>query len=103
MHGGYWALAEGDAENFGSTVHLVDEGIDSGGILYQARAKPGPRDNFSTYPYLQLALALPMLAQAAEDAFAGRLAPRGSDLPSRLWSHPTIWAYLANGLRRGVW
>jgi hypothetical protein len=52
---------------------------------------------------LQLALALPMLAQAAEDAMADRLAPHGSDLPSRLWSHPTIWAYFANGLRRGVW
>jgi len=50
VHGGYWALAELDAENFGSTVHLVDEGIDSGGILYQARTKPSPQDNFSTYP-----------------------------------------------------
>ena len=103
VHGGYWALAERDAENFGSTVHLVDEGIDSGGILYQARSKPSPQDNFSTYPYLQLGLALPMLVKAGEDALAGRLAPRVSDLPSRLWSHPTIWAYLANGLRRGVW
>jgi hypothetical protein len=28
---------------------------------------------------------------------------RSSDLPSRLWSHPTIWGYLATGLRRGVW
>jgi hypothetical protein len=103
VHGGYWALTERDRENFGSTVHLVDEGIDSGGILYQARMSPWAEDNFSTYPYLQLVLALPMLAKAAEDAFAGRLAPRGSELPSRLWSHPTIWAYLATGLRRGVW
>jgi len=103
VHGGYWALAEGDGENFGSTVHLVDAGIDSGGILYQARTKPSPQDNFSTYPYLQLALALPMLTKAAEDAVAGRLSPRQLDLPSRLWSHPTIWAYLANGLRLGVW
>jgi hypothetical protein len=103
VHGGYWALAEGDPENCGSTVHLVDEGIDSGGILYQARIDPAPADNFSTYPYLQMAAALPMLAQAGQDALCSRLVVRTSSLPSRLWSHPTIWGYLAVGLRRGVW
>jgi methionyl-tRNA formyltransferase len=103
VHGGYWALAEGDRAHCGSTVHLVDEGIDSGGILYQARIEPGADDNFSTYPYLQLAAALPLLAQAAEDAIAGRLAPQPALLPSRLWSHPTLWAYVGNGLKRGIW
>jgi methionyl-tRNA formyltransferase len=103
VHGGYWALAQSDKENFGATVHLVDEGIDSGGILYQARIAPSPADNFSTYPYLQLAAGLPPLAQAARDALAGKLVQKRSDLPSRLWSHPTLWGYLATGLLRGVW
>jgi folate-dependent phosphoribosylglycinamide formyltransferase PurN len=103
VHGGYWALVEGDRANCGSTVHLVDEGIDSGGILYQARIEPTSSDNFSSYPYLQLAAALPLLAQAAEDAIAGRLQPQAAQLPSRLWSHPTLWAYVAHGLRRGIW
>ena len=103
VHGGYWALAEGDAANVGVTVHLVDEGIDSGGILHQARVAPSPTDNFSTYPYLQLAAALPLLAQAAGEAMAGRLAVKPATLPSRLWSHPTLWGYLATGLRCGVW
>lgn len=103
VHGGYWALAAGDRDHCGCTVHLVDEGIDSGAILYQARIEPGADDNFSTYPYLQLATGLPLLAMAAEDALAGRLRRQTSGLPSRLWSHPTIWAYLATGLRRGVW
>jgi methionyl-tRNA formyltransferase len=103
VHGGYWALAERDGENFGSTVHLVDEGIDSGAVLYQARTAPAPADNFSIYAYIQLTLALPMLAKAAEDAISGHLAPQAVDLPSRLWSHPTIWGYLATGLRRRVW
>jgi methionyl-tRNA formyltransferase len=103
VYGGYWALAEGDRENCGSTVHLIDEGIDTGGILYQARIEPAPEDNFSTYPYLQLAVGLPLLADAAEDAMAGRLSPHDSDLPSRLRVHPTLWGYLATGWRRGVW
>jgi methionyl-tRNA formyltransferase len=102
VHGGYWALAESDGENFGSTVHLVDEGIDSGAILFQARIKPTKADNFSTYPYLQLRAGLPLLSQAAEAALAGRLVQQKSDMPSRLWSHPTIWTYLSNRIMRGI-
>jgi hypothetical protein len=31
------------------------------------------------------------------------LRPQRVDLPSRLWSHPTLWAYVRTGVRRGVW
>jgi folate-dependent phosphoribosylglycinamide formyltransferase PurN len=103
VHGGYWAKAEGDQENFGVTVHLVDEGIDTGGVLYQTRLAPTAQDNYSTYPYLQLAAALPLLERAARDAMAGALRTQKVDLPSRLWSHPTLWHYIKTGWRSGVW
>jgi folate-dependent phosphoribosylglycinamide formyltransferase PurN len=103
IHGGYWAKVEGDLENFGVTVHLVDPGIDTGAVLYQARLKPNATDNYSTFPYLQLATVLPLLEQAVRDALAGKLDPQTVDLPSRMWSHPTIWRYIAGGLRRGAW
>jgi folate-dependent phosphoribosylglycinamide formyltransferase PurN len=103
IHGGYWAAAQGDLKNFGITVHLVDAGIDTGDVLYQARLKPAASDNYATFPYLQLAAALPLIAQAAHDAVAGALKPTKVDLPSRLWSHPTLWGYLATGFRRGAW
>jgi methionyl-tRNA formyltransferase len=103
VHGAYWARAKGDAANCGVTIHLIDKGIDTGAILYQARIVPEREDNFSTYPYLQLAAGLPLLARAGEDASAGRLAPIEVDLPSKLWSHPTLWSYLAAGLGRGAW
>jgi len=103
VHGGYWAKAEGDLGNFGVTVHLVDDGIDTGAVLYQTRITPAARDSFSTYPYLQVAAALPLLEQAARDAAAGTLKPQPVDLPSRAWSHPTLWSYLSTGIRRGVW
>jgi methionyl-tRNA formyltransferase len=103
VHGGYWALAQGDAANCGVTVHLLDEGIDTGPVLYQARISPSRRDNFSTYPHLQLAQALPLLEHAAREALAGGLTSRAVDLPSQLWSHPTLWSYLAVGFRHGVW
>jgi hypothetical protein len=103
IHGGYWAKAEGDLANFGVTVHLVDPGIDTGAVLYQARLAPGPRDTYATFPYLQLAAALPLMEQAARDALAGTLKSQTVDLPSRLWSHPTIWSYVTAGLRNGAW
>ena len=103
VHGGYWAKAQGDDGNFGVTVHLVDQGIDTGDVLYQARLAPTGRDNYSTYPYLQLAAALPLLERAARDAVAGTLRPEKVDLPSLLWSHPTLWRYINTGWSRGVW
>ena len=103
VHGGYWAKSEGDLGNFGVTVHLVDEGIDTGDVLYQARLVPDAEDNYSTYPYLQLAAALPLLQRAARDAIAGTLRPEKVDLPSHLWSHPTLWHYIKTGWRLGAW
>jgi methionyl-tRNA formyltransferase len=103
IHGGYWANAQGDLAKLGVTVHLVDPGIDTGDVLYQARLEPPAKDNYATFPYLQLVAALPLLQRAAQDAIAGSLAPQKADLPSLLWSHPTLWDYVATGLERGAW
>ncbi len=103
QHPGYWALAEGDAENAGVTVHLVDAGVDTGDVLYQARVTFDSEDTIASYQYLQAAHALPLFARAIEDALQGRLAPRPIDLPSRQYFPPTLWGYLATGFTRGVW
>ena len=103
QHPGYWALAEGDEENAGVTVHLVDEGVDTGSILYQARVRFEPEDTIASYQHLQAAHALPLFTRAIEDAKNGRLSPRAVDLPSRQYFPPTLWGYLATGLTRGVW
>jgi len=102
-HGAYWALARGDLEGCGVTVHLVDPGIDTGDIVAQRRVEPGPDDNFVTYPYLQVAAGLPLLIDAVRAALDGELEPRARDAASGLWYHPTLWQYIANGLRRSVW
>ncbi len=103
QHPGYWALANGDEENYGVTIHIVDRGVDTGPVLYQERLKRDARDTIGTYQHAQAAVALPLFARAIEDARAGRLQPHKVDLPSQLWFPPTIWSYLATGLRRGVW
>lgn len=103
QHPGYWALVNGDSENAGVTVHLVDEGIDTGEVLYQARVAFALQDNILTYQWVQMVHALPLLARSIEDALARKLEPRRVRLPSRQWFPPTLWAYAWNGLTRGVW
>ncbi len=103
VHGGYWALARGDAGNCGVTVHKVDKGIDTGSIVGQATISPTAEDTFSTYPLLQSACAIPLLERAVEGALARRLsttAPRSAK--SQLWSHPTAWQYLKNRMKFGI-
>ncbi len=103
MNGGYWAMATGDAENFGTTVHLVDAGVDTGDVLYQARGRPGAGDNLMLYALRQAAFSRDICIRAVEDALAGRLQPKKPAMPSKQWYHPTIWFYLWTGLTRGVW
>lgn len=101
-HGAYWALSNNDAENCGVTVHLVDAGIDTGNILFQKKIPYTPKDNFVTYPYLQLAEGLHLLKKAIELRSAGQLQTINNELDSALWHHPTLWGYLFNRFVKGV-
>jgi methionyl-tRNA formyltransferase len=102
VHGGYWALASGDPEHCGVTVHVLDPGIDTGDIIAQARIQPTSEDTFVTYPSLQLVAGLPLLVDAVRAALDGRLEPSPATGPSRQWYHPTAWRYLYAWLRTGV-
>jgi hypothetical protein len=102
VHGGYWALVQRDPGHCGVTVHLVDPGIDTGGILYSATIEPAAGDCFDTYPIHQVAKAIPLMRQVIRDTLAGSLRPRSGDPPSGLWSHPTLFEYLRNWISLGV-
>lgn len=103
VHGGFWALWSGQPDDFGATLHLVDTGVDTGGVLAHCRARPASADTFATYPLIQLASALPALTACLEQLCKApalrTLSVPGE--PSRQWYHPTIAQYLA-GLLRGV-
>lgn len=103
QHPAYWALTRADPDNAGVTIHLVDRGVDTGGVLHQARTAFSADDTIATYQHVQMATALPLFARAIEEALAGRLAPRPATGPSANNFPPTLWRYLATGLRRGVW
>ncbi|HET8655873.1 MAG TPA: formyl transferase [Longimicrobiaceae bacterium] len=104
VHGGYWALVEGRPDLVGTTVHRVDEGIDTGTIIDQAAFSVTPEDTFWTYPYLHTAAGIPLLLRAVDAALEGEIPARSPDpaLRSTLRYHPTIWGYASARLRLGV-
>lgn len=103
LAGGWWARASRDDTNYGTTVHLVDAGVDTGDTLYQAFLKPDPRDSILTDAMIMAAGSRDIAVRAVEDALAGRLQPKASDLPSVQRFHPPIWTYLWTGLTRHIW
>jgi methionyl-tRNA formyltransferase len=94
VHGAYWALVDKDLENCGVTVHLVDPGIDTGQIIYQKKISISSEDNFSTYPFIQLAEGIILLKQALTDIFSNKVVFEKNNLESKIWHHPTITQYL---------
>jgi phosphoribosylglycinamide formyltransferase-1 len=105
VHGGYWALVDSHPEWVGSTVHLVDPGIDTGSILGQTTFEVSAEDTFATYPDLHLVHGLPLLGTQVSAVMAGealRTRPVGLAPGSGLHYHPTLWGYLWHRWRRGV-
>ena len=102
VHGIYWALINRDIENSGVTVHFVDSGIDTGSIITQVKVVPIKDDNFVTYPLLQLASGVKILAIAIENYFEGSILKVNGLSESNLWYHPTIWGYLYGRIVRKV-
>ncbi|MEJ6518157.1 formyl transferase [Shewanella bicestrii] len=102
VHGGYWALANDDTQNCGVTVHLVDEGVDTGGVLYQDTIKPSSEDTFNTYPLHQIAAAIPLIKKAIVDIYNRDVKTQPGIEPSILWYHPTLYQYFYNRMIKGV-
>lgn len=102
VHGAYWSLVLNDVKNCGITVHFVDAGIDTGNIIEQGRVVPDKKDNFTTYPLLQLSAGLKLQQKAVEDYFSDQIIPKKGTEESSLWVHPTIWAYFYYRFFRGV-
>jgi folate-dependent phosphoribosylglycinamide formyltransferase PurN len=105
VHGAYWALAEGRADLVGTTVHYVDEGIDTGNILKQVYFTVSEKDNFATYPYLHTGFGIPILLETIEkylnDVRSLKAFSR-DELPSKLRYHPTILQYFLFLIKRST-
>lgn len=103
VHGAYWALVNKDNENCGVTIHKIDEGIDTGGVLHQEIISPTAKDNFTTYPYLQIAKGIDCMRFVISEFLEGNLlVVESKTKESRLWTHPTIWSYIYNWIKYRV-
>ena len=98
-HGGYWALYNKDVENFGTTIHLVDAGVDTGAVLKQVFIKPDKLDNFTTYPVLQVATGIAALKEILTNIALGNYTTTKQTEKGKMYYQPTIWQYLTGGVR----
>lgn len=98
-HGGYWALYNNDAANFGTTIHLVDTGVDTGGVLKYIFAKPDKADNFTTYPIIQVAEGIRVLPEVINDFINSKHTVTTQEAKGKLYQQPAIWQYLKNRTR----
>lgn len=103
VHGGYWALREGDPQRCGVTLHRVDSGIDTGAIIDQVPIPLAPNDTFATYPLLQLAEGLKLLERHLPAIAAGSAPVRHpQDGRSGLYVHPELSTWLKGWWYYGV-
>lgn len=104
INGGYFALANGEPENFGVTLHLVDLGVDTGPILATNQIPVAANDNMQTYMTLMAAKSQDLVVDTMAQVLAGVAKPLPpSTLPSAQYYAPTLGQYFANGITRGVW
>lgn len=92
-HGGYWALRNNDLANFGTTIHIIDTGVDTGAVLKQVFTHPEKPDNFTTYPILQTAIGITALKEVLDDIVAGNYNPLNHTEKGEMYYQPTIWQY----------
>jgi folate-dependent phosphoribosylglycinamide formyltransferase PurN len=98
-HGGYWALYNKDIENFGTTIHLIDAGVDTGIVIKQVFIKPEKQDNFTTYPILQVAVGIGALKEALNDIIAGNYKTTKHTEKGKMYYQPTLWQYLTGTVK----
>ena len=102
VHGGYWALVNQDIEHCGVTVYLVDPGIDTGGIISQKQIIITKKDNYATYPLLQLIKGLECIEEAITQIENGKLIIQKNGLDSKLYYHPTVIEYFYNRIFNNI-
>jgi methionyl-tRNA formyltransferase len=95
VHGGFWAVYEGRPELAGTTVHLIDPGVDTGAIYGQTTIPVDPdTDTYRTLPVKQYLAGLKLMEEAVRAALDGSLTTyQRDDLESRQWYSPTVREY----------
>jgi methionyl-tRNA formyltransferase len=67
----FWALHNEEPQHVGVTVHLLDEGVDTGAIIRTGRPVIAPDDDEDTLFCKAVVLGAPLYAEAIREVFAG--------------------------------
>lgn len=97
-HGGYWALRNKDDEQFGTTIHIIDAGVDTGAVIKQVFIEPDNTDNFTTYPVLQTAIGIDALKEVLTNMLAGNYETTKHTEKGKMHYQPTLWQYITGGV-----
>lgn len=99
-HGGYWAVHNNDLANFGTTIHLVDAGVDTGAVLKQVFSKPAKDDNFATFPILQVVIGIQALKEVLAEMQTGIQQPVAHKEKGKMYYQPSIIEYFGGLFKR---
>ena len=107
IHGGYWSIYNNDGKNFGSTIHLIDAGIDTGKVIVQKRIGFEPSDNYYTYQFVQTVKCLECFDMAVKKIKEGFPVQGGGNMGNpcfkgKYYTHPTFHEYLIKRIIDGV-
>jgi methionyl-tRNA formyltransferase len=91
-----------DIENFGTTIHLVDSGVDTGAVLKQAFIKPEKEDNFTTYPILQVAAGIEALKLVIPQVSEGNFTTSTNTEKGKMYYQPTISQYFLSNEKKSI-
>jgi methionyl-tRNA formyltransferase len=95
VHGGYWALYNNEPKLFGTTLHYVNTGIDTGKIIAQGIIDISKTDNFVTYPVIQFILGLNLLEKSINKIQSNsNNEVKLLTSESKLYYHPTLIQYI---------
>lgn len=103
VHGGYWAIYNNDLNMFGTTLHYIDAGIDTGAIIDQEIIKVSKNDNYATYSILQFCLGLNLLEKNIDLIINNKIKPKKPlTTENNLFHHPTFWQYIHKRLTKNI-
>lgn len=103
MFGGYWARRNNDLTLYGTTIHLVDTGIDTGPILYQEIIPLEGDETMLTDAVTQVAHSMEISLKAIDDVCNDRIIKKDVNIQSQLWFQPTFWSYIYFGITKKIW
>lgn len=103
MFGGYWSRRNGDVDNYGTTVHLVDAGVDTGDILYQSIIPIKGHETMLTDAIIQVTHSMDISLRAIDDVCNNKIVVKDVNIPSQLWFQPTLWSYIWCGITKNIW